>query len=498
MPFASKEFLADYAYLFLVDPSRLYSLDKKYASGKQYDFYEKEEPGYGLGILKGYCYAFSPELTNPMSHTAILGVHKATMAHSHECIAGEYKTNCNNFTLCLSTEKTCTSNVSLGGFLEFLNTSLLPPNSVHSVTFHCPKQGDIAIMLKESFELLNVDGTLMVRTMHQELIDAGYLDPRTLVPAPVVYEPSRDNPRIESALKQGGAVADLRQINYGKELFFIPAINSMPEDLVLDKKFNQTLVQKLDAIFESYHAAIEVAESEDEKLRVIVSHVQRISQLHPFSDGNTRVCYILLNRLLNLAGLNLALLFNPNRFDCFSAEENVDFVKQGQDYCSRLLLNSQTHIFEDDLQLARALKTGLRKIEVKPTPLSGDAEFSLFLNKFIEILENEQMFLKSQLSALSQAFEPMPAVGQYFNRATTHMFRYYLDVQRMLTAKAEFDGVAECEHAEKMIKTRFPGLVFFSNKKQGKVELIVPGVNLPENAKCLKEGMIRCGVMRST
>ena len=134
-------------------------------------------------------------------------------------------------------------------------------------------------------------------------------------------------------------------------------------------------------------------------MTVIVSHVQRISQLHPFKDGNTRVCYILLNRLLKEENLNLSLLFNPNRFDCFSIKENVAFVKQGQDYCSRLLLNSQTSIFEDDFYLSSALKAGLKKVKIEPTSLPSNEEFTHFLG----MLENEQAFLKSQHEAAASA-----------------------------------------------------------------------------------------------
>lgn len=486
MTIANKEFLAAYAYLFLVDPSRLY------ASGKQYIQYEKEEPGYGLGILKGYSRAFAPEQKNPMSHKAIQEIHKAVTAHLPEATPGKYKTACNNFSIYMDNEKTCTGSASWDGFLEFLDTSVSLPNSIHSISFACPKS-DLRIALKESFELVKESGSLKVKTTHQDVLDAGYsFDFMFPIPKPLVYDPRRDNPRIKAAFYQSGPTANLKEINESKELFFINAINSMPADLVPPERFSQTLLETLDTIFDSYHEAIQKADGKDEKLTVIVSHVQRISQLHPFQDGNTRVCYILLNRLLKSENLNLTLLFNPNRLDCFSIEENVAFVKQGQDYCSRLLLNSQSNIFEDDFYLASALKAGLKKVKIGPTPLPADAAFTHFLS----ILENEQVFLKSQLSALSQAVAPMPFVGQYFNESAKQMFRYYLDDKHMLTAKVQFEDASESQQAEDILNARFPGLSFFFDQKQGKFELIVPGVNLPENAECLKKEMIRCGVMR--
>ena len=244
MTIASKEFLAAYAYLFLVDPSRLY------ASGKQYIQYEKEEPGYGLGILKGYSRAFSPELKNPMSHEAIQEIHKAVMVHLPEIPPGKYKTACNCFAIFMANEKACTGTASMEGFLEFLNNSVLPQSSIHSVSFFCPKI-DFSITLKESFELFSESGTLKIKTMHELFNNGASFDQMLPVPEALVFDPDRDIPRIKAAFEQSGPTVNLQETQHGEMLGFMNSINSMPKELVLSENFSRILVGKLDSIFSS-------------------------------------------------------------------------------------------------------------------------------------------------------------------------------------------------------------------------------------------------------
>ena len=83
---------------------------------------------------------------------------------------------------------------------------------------------------------------------------------------------------------------------------------------------------------------------EDDKLRIIVKHVQRIFQLQPFSGENHGVrntCSILLNKLLRDHGFPISLLMNSYRFGCCSISELVKMVKQGQQHFQQLMEHTQ-------------------------------------------------------------------------------------------------------------------------------------------------------------
>ena len=88
-------------------------------------------------------------------------------------------------------------------------------------------------------------------------------------------------------------------------------------------------IEKLQEIFDSYNTKISKAMPK-EKLKIIVDHVQKISQLHPFDDGNVRTCYVLLNRLLHQHGMPLTLMIDPNRFDGFDLDRLTYTIKEGQ------------------------------------------------------------------------------------------------------------------------------------------------------------------------
>lgn len=99
-------------------------------------------------------------------------------------------------------------------------------------------------------------------------------------------------------------------------------------------------------VCEDYNSAIIRAQNSEDRLRVIVSHVQEIERIHPFRDGNGRTSYILLQRMLIQNGFLPTIMFNPNHIDGFNLDEVVQEVKKGIELTQRLIDDSTTPVFE--------------------------------------------------------------------------------------------------------------------------------------------------------
>lgn len=87
---------------------------------------------------------------------------------------------------------------------------------------------------------------------------------------------------------------------------------------------------KLQQLIDNYSIDIERANSQFEKLRVIVTFTQLCEQLHPFLDMNCRLfCMVLLNHLLAQNGFPYVIQADPNRFDLYSIDELIDDMITG-------------------------------------------------------------------------------------------------------------------------------------------------------------------------
>ncbi len=75
-------------------------------------------------------------------------------------------------------------------------------------------------------------------------------------------------------------------------------------------------------LIKDYNAKIKTAQSDDDKLRVIIQLITDIDRLHPFADGNIRTfAILLLNRLLAQNGFPPVTFKDPNIFDgCSQAQ----------------------------------------------------------------------------------------------------------------------------------------------------------------------------------
>jgi hypothetical protein len=90
---------------------------------------------------------------------------------------------------------------------------------------------------------------------------------------------------------------------------------------------------KVQEYIDRYNEQVKNAPTEDAKLDAIITLVQNLVRLHPFTDGNCRTfAMLLLNRELIRNGLPPTMLDNPNRFDFFSKKELKAEIANGQKY----------------------------------------------------------------------------------------------------------------------------------------------------------------------
>ena len=126
------------------------------------------------------------------------------------------------------------------------------------------------------------------------------------------------------------------------------------------------LVEKL---FSSYNHLIAHAVKEEDKLRIIVSHIQELERIHPFRDGNGRTSYILLQRLLIQNGFLPTLMRVPNHIDGFDQQSLIDEIQQGMKYTQALIDNPRSSLFGYQTEL----------FITPPEPDELEKEFSLDL-----------------------------------------------------------------------------------------------------------------------
>ena len=378
-------FFREFIYLFLIDSARLYAQNKKP------DDYEKEEPGFLSGMLKGYKGAWGKEINRQMSHDLLITIHALVVGHDIKCDPGRYKKACNNFPIFTNTTphlkpQHCRPNASIEGFREFLTTWMIEPAvKLHEIDVIFP--GQMKELLANSFKLVANGHHLEMRTSHDEIPGSGE-------GSVSLYDPQRDNVRFEYALDRCNGEYNPTQPMPND--FYICFLNSMVDYLAPTDPlaFASALNFQLDTIFKDYNTSIKKASSNDEKLAVIAKYVQRISQLHPFKDGNTRTCYVLLNRLLKEEGLDMTLFIDPNRLDCFSVRELVEFIKEGQKYVESLLLFDTIPAFEKDKFLAPFIEAKLNKSQIQPFLIDERASEYQF---FVELLLTEAKKMRPSL-----------------------------------------------------------------------------------------------------
>ncbi len=114
----------------------------------------------------------------------------------------------------------------------------------------------------------------------------------------------------------------------------------------------------MEAYVASYNEQIKLALSDEEKLGIIVGHIQKIEQLHPFQDGNLRVSIVLLQRLLIQNNFYPVMLREPNIFDGYDIDTLIGEVIEGMQNTKRIIENPGEELFgfrsipfDDDLKV---------------------------------------------------------------------------------------------------------------------------------------------------
>ena len=375
-------FIKNFIFLFLIDPAKLYAYNKQPAD------YEAEEPGYLSGMLKGYKTAWEKDINREINHDLLLSIHSQVLGHVAHRHPGHYKIAPNHNPILTNSNpklkpKNCRPNASVQGIREFIKTWMIDASpNIHEMIFQF--RGTAYPVLEKSFQFVSDDGRL-------EIISSVKRKgaPTTLLKAP--YEPLRDSLRIEHALDNSGSEYLASGPMPGD--FSLCYVNMMakysePNDTV---RFCEVMRAHLDSVFLSYNSAIKQASSVDEKLAIIAKHVQLISQIHPFEDGNTRTCYVLLNRLLMEEGLDITLLADPNRLDFFSVHEIVGLIKEGQKYVESLLLFNSVPSLEKDEYFAPFIEAKLSQSQVQPFPIreTPGGEHAFFIDLLLK--ESEKM-----------------------------------------------------------------------------------------------------------
>lgn len=297
----NKSFVESMAYLFTVDISTYLTRTQTLSD------FEQREKGYAAPWLQAISYAVkNKDFDKKITHSFLKNIHKIAMSHFEgEKETGTYKTVCNNFSFALH-KKIISGKVHLNvgasatfdGLSEFIEESLIgDKNSVWNIEVEKNQHG--CQLHGRNNKLYCIDVMKSDLTVKNISLDDAIEKLKPLITGDYKW-----------AVQSGEDSSDFRKINY---------------DSILD-----SVIQKLDIIFSSYTKSILNCVTNDEKIRVIATHIQKISQLHPFLDGNTRTCYALLQALLHEEGLLFSLMINPNCIELHSKLELVEVIKEGQ------------------------------------------------------------------------------------------------------------------------------------------------------------------------
>jgi len=304
----NKQVLSQFLYLFVMDIARLPFHD--------YATYEQGEPGYALPMLNAYIAAFQEKPDGKISHELVKKIHKIAMSHLPMSGSDEYKQESNNFLVALAEYKSVvvpTYSATVNGVQQFVSQWIdNSKTGTHGISF-ISKDKDPA---KPGYMIERLNGQL---TLH------------TIVAKKDVLTTDKD--KIMSIISM--------------------TLNDFDYECVIDSLFRvedgdkmQAKTQELmQVIIDDYEDEMQRAITEKEIIFVICKYIQRITQLHPFRDGNIRTCAILINKLLRDHHLSLSLFVNPNRMDCCTVDELVNMVIEGQAIYQDFLANVDPKLF---------------------------------------------------------------------------------------------------------------------------------------------------------
>lgn len=299
-----------FIYLFFTDISKLIFMN--------FSGYDAKESGFAIPFLRAYIAAFEDKSTGTISHDILKKINKISLQHLKSASAGEYRTEPAHFPINIAQigdKLTPTYSASIDGVWQFISYWIVDnADSIHSFAFNVKdplKPHDLRVFAVRAYKerVLAIQATLKNKSADVFDADKHYTIIKELLANPDYICNIDTAPYLENSLIQ------------------------------------PTLQRKMQSIIDEFEDDICKVTSSDEIIYVIAKHVQRIEQLHPFLDGNTRTCYILINKLLRDFNLPLTILFNPNKLDACTIEEVVKMIKIGQGVYQKLLINTNPNVF---------------------------------------------------------------------------------------------------------------------------------------------------------
>jgi hypothetical protein len=253
--------LSNFAYLLIMDVVKLVVLEER-TPGRAYPAYEQREPGFAAPYLEAYTDTLTNTAFHGLSHDLIQRIHRLSMRHFLGSNLGKYRNLLGNFDVFLSSEEMtdmtyCAPGYSATptGMFEFISYWLDPlKESTHAFIFSDKEN------INEGYVLRNQNRQLILTTIAHGRAEERVFDPIQ----------RQDRQWFE------GLIRDTK---------YQCTIETMGD--FEDGSIQKRVFTTMDRLIKKFQRDIVKAVSEDEKLSVIVTCVQRIAQCHPFEDGNS-------------------------------------------------------------------------------------------------------------------------------------------------------------------------------------------------------------------
>lgn len=169
-----------------------------------------------------------------------------------------------------------------------------------------------------------------------------------------------------------GSNDNLLKTSSPEEIYGLLQTQNRPIRFVVAQEDQNNLRARVDRILDEYHGSLATAQSQDDKLQIIVDMVAKLEKNHVFSDGNIRTLVMLvLNRELVKHGFTPVILDNPNQFDLFSTQELLAAVHRGMDVFMQCAHNSKTLYMRDRVEAQRGREAKSTPDQAPNPPSSG-------------------------------------------------------------------------------------------------------------------------------
>lgn len=308
---ANPTYLLPWIYLFFTD-----IIEMRY---KTYAQYAAKEPGFAPAFMRAYIYAFQQPKDGRVSHDLLKNINKLSMQHEpallmgdRDNVPGQYRSERGNIQLKLDVtisdnnpSLNINHNTTISGFRELLNYWFLEcDNPTHTLGFQGTNENEDSYTYCLEYRNNQLLWTC-INTRVSEIFDS-----------------AKHIPLMHKFLQNK---------DYDCSLF-----------VMRNRENVQNLIeQQIDKWINSYDLAIANASTPEKKLQVIAQYIQKLDQIHPFSDGNIRTCYILLQKLLSDHNLPLCILIDPNYLDGYDHVGVVTMIIEGQALYQNLLKKCQ-------------------------------------------------------------------------------------------------------------------------------------------------------------